>query len=113
MILAAIAGGGDDLGDLGGGGDTPEPAAEPAGDEGETTLLAEPPAKRDDDAKPRGRYEMKKKPRKQDEDNKCPTATGGEVRGSTDKNNLSRQVGYGGLDSLAKGMFKKTKKRRT
>ena len=52
--------GGDDLGlgDLGGGGDKPaddKPADDkPAGDAGETTLLAEPPAKRD--APKRGNY---------------------------------------------------------
>ena len=72
--LGGDLGGGDDLGDLGGGGDTPEPAAEPAGDEGETTLLAEPPAKRDDDAKPRGKYEMiKESLANQDESSRCPT----------------------------------------
>jgi hypothetical protein len=62
--------GGDDLGDIGGDDEDtapapePEPAAEPAGGEEESTLLAEPPAKRDDNAKPRGPYEMKRKPRK-------------------------------------------------
>jgi hypothetical protein len=46
--------GGDDLGDIGGDDEDtapapePEPAAEPAGGEEESTLLAEPPAKRDE-----------------------------------------------------------------
>ena len=79
--------GGDDLGDLGGDDEDttpapePEPAAEPAGGEGETTLLAEPPAKRDDDAKPRGPYEMKRKPRRPRTKQKIMNqATSGEIR---------------------------------
>jgi hypothetical protein len=92
-------GGGDDLGDLGGGGE--EPAAEPAGDEGETTLLAEPPAKRDDDAKPRGRYEMKKKPRRPRTKQKIMNqATSGEIRGSTGRTTFPGGVGYGALSNL-------------
>jgi len=99
--LGGDLGGGDDLGDLGGGEETPEPAAEPAGDEGETTLLAEPPAKRDDDAKPRGRYEMKKKPRRPRTKQKIMNqATGGEVRGTTARTTFPGAVGYGALSNL-------------
>jgi hypothetical protein len=94
-------GGGDDLGDLGGGEETPEPAAEPAGDEGETTLLAEPPAKRDDDAKPRGRYEMKRKPRRSRTKQKIMNqATGGEVRGTTARTTFPGAIGNGALSNL-------------
>ena len=102
--LGGDLGGGDDLGDLGGGEDTPEPAAEPAGDEGETTLLAEPPAKRDDDAKPRGRYEMKKKPRRPRTKQKIMNqATSGEIRGSTARTTFPGAVGYGALSNLYEG----------
>jgi hypothetical protein len=104
--------GGDDLGDIGGDDEDtapapePEPAAEPAGGEEESTLLAEPPAKRDDNAKPRGPYEMKRKPRKARRGQQMSNiATGGEVRGSTARTTFPGKTGYGGLDSLAKGMF--------
>ena len=97
--LGGDLGGGDDLGDLGGGGE--EPAAEPAGDEGETTLLAEPPAKRDDDAKPRGQYEMKRKPRRPRTKQKIMNqATSGEIRGSTARTTFPGGVGYGALSNL-------------
>jgi len=97
--LGGDLGGGEDLGDLGGGGE--EPAAEPAGDEGETTLLAEPPAKRDDDAKPRGRYEMKRKPRRPRTKQKIMNqATSGEIRGSTARTTFPGGVGYGALSNL-------------
>ena len=104
--LGGDLGGGDDLGDLGGGDD--EPAAEPAGgDEGETTLLAEPPAKRDDDAKPRGPY--KKHQKSYDKGGRTKNyknvATGGEVRGSTTRTTFPGKTGRDGLDSLSKGMF--------
>jgi hypothetical protein len=99
--LGGDLGGGDDLGDLGGGEDTPEPAAEPAGDAGETTLLAEPPAKRDDDAKPRGRYEMKKKPRRPRTKQKIMNqATSGEIRGSTARTTFPGAIGSGALSNL-------------
>jgi hypothetical protein len=107
--LGGDLGGGDDLGDLGGGGDTPEPAAEPAGGEEEQTLLAEPPAKRDDDAKPRGSYNMKRKPRKARRGQQMSnTATGGEVPGSTARTTHQGYRGPGGLYSLAKGMFEES-----
>jgi len=103
--LGDLGGGDDDLGDLDLGGD--EPAAEPAddGDE-ESTLLAEPPAKRDDDAKPRGPY--KRHQTSYDKGGRTKNyknvATGGEIRGSTARTTFPGKTGYGGLDSLAKGM---------
>ena len=109
---------GGDLGDLGDLGDdtaADEPAGE--GDE-ETTLLAEPPAKRDDDAKPRGPYKMKNKPRKPRRGQQMTNiATGGEIRGSTARTTFPGKMGEGGLDSLtninslAKGMFEENQER--
>ena len=97
--LGGDLGGGDDLGDLGGGGEEPE--AEPAGDEGENTLLAEPPAKRDDDAKPRGKYEMKRKPRRPRTKQKIMNqATSGEIRGSTARTTFPGAIGSGALSNL-------------
>jgi len=104
-------GGGDlDLGDVGDAAeDTPDEA--PAGDEEEPTLLAEPPAKRNDDAKPRGKYEMKNKPRKARRGQQITNiATGGEVRGSTARTTFPGKVGFGGLDSLTKGMYEEAQK---
>ena len=101
--LGGDSGGGDDLGDLGGD----EPEAEPAGggDE-ESTLLAAPPAKRDDDAKPRGPY--KRHQTSYDKGGRTKNykniATGGEIRGSTARTTFPGKTGYGGLDTLAKGM---------
>ena len=108
--------GGDNIGDIGGDDTdtaaspepeaTAEPAAEPAGGGEESTLLAQPPAKRNDDASPRGPYKMKRKPRKprlgQQMSNE---ATAGEIRGSTARTTFPGKTGYGGLDSLAQGMF--------
>ena len=97
--LGGDLGGDDDAGDIGGGGE--EPAAEPAGDEGETTLLAQPPAKRDDDAKPRGKYEMKRKPRRPRTKQKIMNqATSGEIRGSTARTTFPGAVGSGALSNL-------------
>ncbi len=97
--LGGDLGGGDDLGDLGGGGEEPE--AEPAGDEGENTLLAEPPAKRDDDAKPRGKYEMKRKPRRPRTKQKIMNqVTSGEIRGSTARTTFPGAIGSGALSNL-------------
>jgi hypothetical protein len=102
--LGGDLGGGDDLGDLGGG--TEEPAAEPAGGDEEQTLLAEPPAKRDDDAKPRGPY--KRHQRSYDKGGRTKNyknvATGGEIRGSTPRTTNAGYRGPGGLYTLAKGM---------
>ena len=106
-----LGGGGEDLGDLGDlGGGGEEPAAEPAGGGGdeETTLLAEPPAKRDDNARPnrRGPYKMQKKPRRSRRSQQLSNvATSGEIRGSTARTTFPGKTGFGGLDTLAKGMY--------
>ena len=90
--------GGDDLGgDL--GGDAP---AEEEGD-----LLAEPPAKRDDDSKSRGPYKKHKISYRKGGFSKQMKnqAFSGEVRGSTARTTFPGKVGFGGLDSLAKGIY--------
>ena len=49
---------------------------------------------------------MKRKPRKARRGQQMSNiATGGEVRGSTARTTFPGKTGYGGLDSLAKGMF--------
>jgi len=95
--------GGDDLGlddDLGGddlGGD------DLGGDEGESDLLAEPPAKRDDDAKPRGPYKKHKLTYKKGGLKKQMNNTAsGEI--GTARKTWPGKVGFGGLDSLARGV---------
>ena len=95
--------GGDDLGDdLGGdlGGDT-------GGGEEEGDLLAEPPAKRDDDAKPRGPYKKHKISYRKGGFSKQMKnqAFSGEVRGSTARTTFPGKVGFGGMDSLARGIY--------
>ena len=95
--------GGDDLGlddDLGGddlGGD------DLGGNEGESDLLAEPPAKRDDDAKPRGPYKKHKLTYKKGGLKKQMNNTAsGEI--GTSRKIWPGKVGFGGLDSLARGV---------
>lgn len=99
---------GDDLGgdlDLGGdaGGDTG--STDDGEDDGD--LLAEPPAKRDDDAKPRGPYKKHKISYRKGGFSKQMKnqAFGGEVRGSTSRTTFPGKVGFGGLDSLARGVY--------
>ena len=93
--------GGDDLGlddDLGDdlGGDL-------GGDEPESDLLAEPPAKRDDDAKPRGPYKKHKLTYKKGGLKKQMNNTAsGEI--GTARKTWPGKVGFGGLDSLARGV---------
>lgn len=121
----AAAGGGGDLGDLGGGdlgddlgggGDLGGDLGDDLGDdlggdtgggEEEGDLLAEPPAKRDDGAKPRGPYKKHKISYRKGGFSKQMKnqAFGGEVRGSTDRTTFPGKVGFGGLDSLGKGIF--------
>jgi hypothetical protein len=95
--------GGGDL-DLGGdtGGDTA-----PAEDKDEGDLLAEPPAKRDDDAKPRGPYKKHKISYRKGGFSKQMKnqAFSGEVRGSTSRTTFPGKVGFGGLDSLSRGVY--------
>ena len=93
-------GGGDLGGDLGGdylgGGDL-------GGDEPESDLLAEPPAKRDDDAKPRGPYKKHKLTYKKGGLKKQMNNTAsGEI--GTSRKIWPGKVGFGGLDSLARGV---------
>ena len=93
-----------DLGDLGGEGDPSEPEAPE--DEEEDILLAEPPpGNRPDRGSIRGRYNVKQK-----------TKTGGRTRsinkaiapeavlGSTTRSIWKGKTGYGGLDSLGRGI---------
>ena len=95
---------GDDLGgdlgdDLGGdlGGD------DLGGDEAESDLLAEPPAKRDDDAKPRGPYKKHKLTYKKGGLKKqMNNLATGEI--GTARKTWPGKVGFGGLDSLARGV---------
>ena len=95
-------GGDEDLGDMDlGGGDEGE--TEDTGGDEETTLLATPPANRDDGK--RGPYKMKNKPRKSRRGQHLTNqATGGEIRGSTARTTFPGKTGYGGLDSLANGI---------
>ena len=94
--------GGDDLGlddDLGGD----ETADDLGGNEGESDLLAEPPAKRDDDAKPRGPYKKHKLTYKKGGLKKQMNNTAsGEI--GTARKTWPGKVGFGGLDSLARGV---------
>jgi len=98
--------GGSDL-DLGGGTgeDTTTPAGDTSGDTSgdEADLLAEPPAKRDDDAKPRGPYKRRKLTYKKGGMKKQMINTGlGET--GTARTTFPGKVGFGGLDSLVRGV---------
>src|SRR6056300_812079 len=106
-----LGGGGGDLdlgGDSGGGdldlgGDTGEDTAPAGGDTEDNDLLAEPPAKRDDDAKPRGPYKRRKLTYKKGGMKKQMINTGlGET--GTARTTFPGKVGFGGLDSLARGV---------
>ena len=99
--------GGDELGDLDlGGGDEAE--TEPAGGDEETTLLATPPANRDDGK--RGPY--KRHQTSYDKGGRTKNfkniATGGEIRGSTARTRNAGYRGPGSLYTLAKGMVEET-----
>ena len=99
--------GGDIGGDAGGGdaaADTPTtPDTPPATDAPEPDLMAEPPAKRDDDAKPRGPYKKHKLSYKKGGLKKQMINTGlGET--GTDRKTWPGKVGFGGLDSLTRGV---------
>ena len=97
--------GGGDL-DLGGdtGGDTPAAGGDAGGDDKkEGDLLAEPPAKRDDDAKPRGPYKRHKLTYKKGGLRKQMNNTAsGEI--GTARKTFPGKVGFGGLDSLVRGV---------
>ncbi len=110
LDLGGDAGGGDlggDL-DLGGdaGGDAGGDTGGDTGGEEEPDLLAEPPAKRDDKKK-RGPYKKhkisyRKGGFKRQMKNQ---AFSGEVRGSTARTTFPGKVGFGGMDSLARGIY--------
>jgi hypothetical protein len=90
--------GGEEL-DLGAEEETPEPAAEE-----DEVLLAEPPAKRDDDAKPRGPYKKRQlKYRKGGRRKQMNNIATGEI--GTLRTTFPGKVGFGGLDSLSKGLM--------
>jgi len=118
-------GGGLGLGDLG-GGDTPDtPAADTGagtdtggaggdtggagGDTGggDDTLLAAPPAKRDDEPKKRGPYKRHKTTyRKGGLSKQMKSQATGEV--GTSRKTFPGKVGFGGLDSLGRGVVQES-----
>jgi hypothetical protein len=96
--------GGGDL-DLGGdtGGDSGGDADTSKADDKEPDLLAEPPAKRNDDAKPRGPYKKHKLTYKKGGLKKQMNNTAsGEI--GTARKTFPGKVGFGGLDSLVRGV---------
>ena len=106
--LGGDLGGGDDLGgdDLGAGDDA---GGDDAGGEAEV-LLAEPPGKRDDDATPkkRGPYKKHKQTyRKGGRRKQMNTAASGEI--GTLRKTFPGKIGFGGLDSLARGVVEEQK----
>jgi hypothetical protein len=112
--LGDLGGGSDDLGDLGGGdtggGDTAAggagetPTGETGGDEGgDTDLLAEPAAKRDDKEYKRGPYKAHQSSYEKGRRIKnYKSLTGPEV--GTARNTFAGKTGFGGMDSIARGM---------
>ena len=100
-------GGGDLGGDLDLGGDDAGGGDAGGGDDDEGDLLAEPPAKRDDNSKKRGPYKKHKITYRKGGFSKQMKnqAFGGEVRGSTARTTFPGKVGFGGMDSLARGIF--------
>ena len=100
-------GGGDLGGDLDLGGDDAGGGEAGGGDDDEGDLLAEPPAKRDDNSKKRGPYKKHKITYRKGGFSKQMKnqAFGGEVRGSTARTTFPGKVGFGGMDSLARGIF--------
>ena len=94
---------GDDLGgdDIDLGTQDESPADTDTGEEAD--LLAEPPAKRDDDAKPRGPYKKHKLTYRKGGLKKQMINTGlGET--GTLRTTFPGKVGFGGLDSLSRGV---------
>ncbi len=99
--------GGDDLGDLGGDdlGDDLGGGDEPVADEEEDIILAEPPAKRDDEPSyKRGKYKRHKTSySKGGRQKHFKNQATGEY-GNTYRTTFQGKSGFGGLDSLAKGI---------
>lgn len=108
--LGDLGGGGDDLGgDLGGDAPADEPADEGGGDD--EILLAEPPAKRDDEKKKddqpkykRGRYKKHKTSYSKGGFAKQLKRTHTPEFGDTNRTLFPGKSGFGGLDSLARGV---------
>ena len=102
--------GGDTGGDLDLGGDT---EADTGGDEGggeDDVLLAEPPGKRDDDKKPSKRGPYKKHQstyRKGGKRKQMSNIATGEI--GTLRKTFPGKVGFGGLDSLSRGLMENNK----
>jgi hypothetical protein len=100
--------GGDegDLGDLDLGGEEPAEETPEAGGAEDDVLLAEPPGKRDDDAKPnkRGPYKSHQMTyRKGGKRKQMSNMATGEI--GTLRKTFPGKVGFGGLDSLSRGMM--------
>ena len=126
--LGDLGGGGDTGGDLGlgdlGGGDTPDTPADTGADAGgaggdtggtggdtgggdDDTLLAAPPAKRDDEPKKRGPYKRHKTTyRKGGLSKQMKNQARGEV--GTSRKTFPGKVGFGGLDSLGRGVVQES-----
>tara|TARA_Y100001973_G_C5204980_1_gene340799 strand:+ start:337 stop:2295 length:1959 start_codon:yes stop_codon:yes gene_type:complete len=117
--LGDLGGGGEELGDLGGGeelgglGGEDAPADEPADEGGgdDEILLAEPPAKRDDEKKKedkpkykRGRYKRHKTSYSKGGLSKQLKRTHTPEFGDTNRTIFPGKSGFGGLDSLARGI---------
>ena len=103
--------GGDAGGDLDLGGDLgDDTGGDTGGDSGggdEPDLMAEPPAKRDDNAKPRGPYKRHKLTYKKGGLKKQMNNTAsGEI--GTARKTFPGKVGFGGLDSLVRGVTEST-----
>jgi len=96
--------GGDDLGGDDLGGD------DLGGDEEDEILLAEPAAKRDDDTKPRGPYKRHKRKhsyKKGGRKKNMINQASGEI--GTLRKTFPGKIGFGGLDSLARGVVEEQK----
>ena len=104
LDLGGDSGGGDlDLGGDTGGDDAGGDTGASGGDDKEPDLMAEPPAKRDDDAKPRGPYKRHKLSYKKGGLRKQMNNTAsGEI--GTARKTFPGKVGFGGLDSLVRGV---------
>lgn len=113
---SAGGGGGLNFGDDGddsepaGLGDEADTAPEPEEAEDDDILLAQPPGKRDDDARPkkRGKYKRHQHSyRKGGRKKQMNNIASGEI--GTLRKTFPGKVGFGGLDSLARGMMQEQK----
>jgi hypothetical protein len=100
LDLGGDSGGDLDLGGDDGGGDD---ATADTGSDSEPDLMAEPPAKRDDNAKPRGPYKKHKLTyRKGGVKKQMNNTASGEI--GTARKTFPGKLGFGGLDSLSRGV---------